>query len=242
MFDEAGAGPLPRGFAYHATSRGLRRLLEASDEVVRTKALSLEELFKLVRALDPTLPNDLCFGSQLLLAFVFALRTEDHCTGKLRWGDIIFERDGSVSVFFPPGKNSRSFRKAAACRREDDLDLSSWLRALAAVLPPSAKTCSSPVFVSFEFGAGGVRLFPTVTSFQFIGRFRSLVRSVLGKDPTLYAGYSLRRGAATEFIKKGVPLPVIKAHVGWSPSSTAIFSYYDHGDPSQMKLASEALV
>ena len=55
-------------------------------------------------------------------------------------------------------------------------------------------------------------------------------------DPVLIAGYSLRRGGVTEMLMSGVPVPIVKRHVGWAPGSEAVDTYYDHHGRHQMRL------
>ena len=57
---------------------------------------------------------------------------------------------------------------------------------------------------------------------------------MLGRSPALYAGYSLRRGGVTEMLMRGVPVPMVKQHVGWSVTSDAVMTYYDHSGHVQM--------
>lgn len=58
-----------------------------------------------MRSLDVSDADSVRFGAQLLMAFFFALRTEDHVNGRLLWGDIYPAEDGSLDVWFPPGKS-----------------------------------------------------------------------------------------------------------------------------------------
>lgn len=234
-------GPLPRSFAFHSTVRGLRRLLGAADEVIRANALSLDEVRQLLESVDFSSPAQVGFGAQLLTAFFFALRTEDHCDGRLRIKDVHSLQDGSVLFVFPPGKSVRHFRHAVSARREDGLDLLRWLKAYLSFLPPAVKAPGLSLFVSFKPSSDGRLLYPPMSRAEFVESLKVSVGNVLGKSPVLYSGYSLRRGGATELIKAGVPLPVIKGHVGWAPSSNAIFSYYDHHGLDQMSLPTSRL-
>jgi hypothetical protein len=88
-----------------------------------------------VRSLDVSDADSVRFGAQLLMAFFFALRTEDHVNGRLLWGDIYPAEDGSLDVWFPPGKSVRVFRLASSAARDDELDLmTSSLNAIADAL------------------------------------------------------------------------------------------------------------
>lgn len=83
LYDGAGAGPLPRGPKFLLFLKGLQRLFGPSDEVVRTRALTVEELERILASLDRAVPEDACFGAQLVVAFFLCLRTEDHTDGRL---------------------------------------------------------------------------------------------------------------------------------------------------------------
>jgi hypothetical protein len=242
LFNETASGPLPRSFAYYSTIRGLRRLLGPADEVVRTTAISLPELALIIRSLNLNDPDEVCFGAESLTAFFFGLRAEDvHSDGRLRMQDIYPESDGSVLVVFPPGKSVRLFRHVACARREDGLDLLDWLKLLYSFLPPGAKAPRRAVFVSFKKGRDGKQHFPPVTRQEWISKFKDKVFKVLNRSPALYAGHSFRRGLATDLIAAEVPLPLIKSHVGWAPSSNAIFAYHDHAARRQKLLPTSKL-
>lgn len=88
LYDNNRAGPLPRGPRFHRFHNGLRRLLGTADAVVRTCAITMEDLAKICDSLHPADPVDACFGAQITVAFFLALRTEDHTGGRLRWGDV----------------------------------------------------------------------------------------------------------------------------------------------------------
>jgi len=121
------------------------------------------------------------------------------------------------------------------------LDVLGWLRKLAAQAPESERDFNAPVFVTPRARAGGGhRLAPTSRT-QFVDLFKLKVQSVLGCDPVLYAGYSLRRGGVTEMLSCGVPLPIIKRHVGWAPGSDAVSTYYDHAGRLQMRIPTAAM-
>lgn len=234
LYDQHGAGPLPRGPAFLLAIRGLRRILGPADTVVRTKALSLEDLSRLVAALSPTDPASTCLAAQMLVAFFLCLRTEDHCAGRLRWGDVYPQVDGGVDFVVPPGKSCSDFRHVAVAPRADHLDVLSWLRRLASFVPPSHRTPSSPLFVSFRRSRAGAARYWASSRKEFIDSFKALVAHVLGVSPTLYAGYSLRRGGVTAMLTAEVPLPAIKQHVRWAPDSDAVFAYYDHSGRAQL--------
>ena len=240
-YDSNGAGPLPRGPRFLRFHSGLRRLLETSDVVVHTRALTLNDVARICGSLDPTNPLDACFGAQVTVAFFLALRTENHADGRLRWGDVYPQEDGSLEFMLPPGKVVRTFRHVAVAARSDVISPRKWLEALAAVLPPSAKALDKPVFVDFAVARDGSTCFPPLSRGKFITRFKEVVSSVLGVSPILYAGYSLRRGGVTAMLAAGVPVPMIKRHVGWSPTSEAINTYYDHTGRVVMRLPTQAL-
>jgi hypothetical protein len=99
---------------------------------------------------------------------------------------------------------------------------------------------SSPVFVRVTT-VNGRRLISPLSRSKFIARFKLAVRDVLGYSPALYAGYSLRRGGVTEMLSHNVPLPVVKRHVGWAPTSDAPMAYYDHHGRLQMRIPTAAM-
>jgi integrase len=241
LFDETACGPLPRSHAFHSTMRGLKRLLGPSDQIVRATAISIQEVAKLLRSVTLTDPDEVCFGAQTLTAYMFGLRAQDHCDGRLRMGDIYPEPSGAVSIVFPPGKSVRLFRHAACVGRNDELDLLSWFKALYGFLPPSAKAPTRAVFVSFKAGRDGKRHYPPVTRQQFISEFKRKVSQVLGRSPALYTAHSLRRGLTTDLISGDCPLPSAKAHIGWTPDSNAIFSYNDTSAMRQKLLPTSRL-
>ena len=242
LYLESGAqDDLPRGRKYMQFVQGVKRLLGAADEVVRTRALSLEQLGTILGALDQSDRAHVSFGAELSVAFFLALRTEDHTGGRLRWGDVYPQADGSVEFLIPPGKSVRRYRRVAIGRRGGVLDSLTWLKRLAALSTPSEREFNQPVFITVETSAAGGRRSRTTTRSAFIASFKSAVRNVLGFDPVLYAGYSLRRGGVTEMLLAGVPLPIIKQHVGWAPGSSAIDSYYDHHGRLQMRMPTERM-
>jgi len=241
LYDLSSNGPLPRGPVFHMALKGLRRLLLPADEVVRSRALELHDLLRLVCSLDITDPDEVCFGAEAVLAFFLCLRTEDHTGGRLCWGDVQYMTDNSVVFILPPGKVVRTFRKVAVSPRGDVLDVRLWLQRLEGFLPADRRTSSSPVFVSFARTQAGSRGYWPVTAGGFVRRLKSKVLSVLGYDPTLFAGYSLRRGGVTALVTALVPLPAIKRHVGWTPDSTAVFTYYDHHGHTQLLMPTAML-
>ena len=241
LFDSAGAGPLPRGPKFLLFLKGLMRLLGPADEVVRTRALGVEELHKILASLDRAVPEDACFGAQLVVAFFLCLRTEDHTDGRLRWGDIYPQGDGSVEFLLVPGKSVRRFRRCAIDAKTGLLSAAGWLASLAEHVPAAARGAKDPVFVSFVRSRDGLRRHPPLSRSVFIARFKRAVQEVLGFSPALYVGYSLRRGGVTELLSQGVPLPVVKRHVGWVPTSDVPMFYYDHHGRVQMRLPTQAM-
>jgi hypothetical protein len=240
LYNDAEAGELPRSARFLLFKRGLKRLLGPADEVVPTTALGVGELSDMLASLDQCNPEDVRFGAQVTVAFFLALRTEDHTDGRLRWGDIYPQSDGSVEFVLPPGKSVRRYRRVAISAKEGLLNALRWLRKLAAFTPAWARQSTMPVFVSFGRLAVGGRPRPLSRS-EFIARFKRAVVEVLKCSPVLYAGYSLRRGGVTEMLMSDVPVPMIKRHVGWAPGSEAICSYYDHAGKLQMRMPTAAM-
>lgn len=234
LWMEAGLGDLPRGPAYQLTRRGLERLLGPADVVVRTRAISVAELKAIVDALNPACPEDIVFALELIVAFFLCLRTEDHTAGRLRWGDVYVQRDGSVEFLIPPGKSVRFFRHVACAARTDSLDVRLWLERLAAVVPAANRKAEHPVFVSFVAAGDGLVRYQAVSRNYFISDFKLAVQRVLGCDPALYAGYSLRRGGVTELLSRSCNMAAVKRHVGWTKDSNAVYDYYDHQGKPQM--------
>jgi hypothetical protein len=243
LFDNSGAGALPRSPGFNVFLRGIIRLFGPSDEVVRTRALGVEELHRILSALDPSVPEEACFGAQIVVAFFLALRTEDHTNGRLRWGDIYLQQDGSVEILLSPGKSVRRFRRTAIAAKTGVLSANYWLRQHAAHLPPGAGPLAfnTPVFVYASVARDGSTSWKPQSAGTFIKRFKTVVQSVLQCSPSLYSGYSLRRGGVTEMLSSNVPIAIIKAHVGWVASSNAHCTYYDHAGRLQMRLPTMAM-
>jgi hypothetical protein len=240
VYTLSGAGDLPRSPVFKMFQAGVRRLFGAADEVVQIKAIQFAEMVTILDSLSWDDPADVCFGAQMLTAFFLALRTEDHTGGRLRWGDVFPQAD-YVQFKLAPGKSTKSFRRVAIAARSDHLDVRMWLGRLAAFIPAQYRGPEAPVFVSFAPSRDGFYRFLPLSRHAFIKRFKEAVRTVLGFDPHLYAGYSLRRGGVTALLSAGVPPAVIKRHVGWAPLSDAINAYYDHSGIAQMLLPTQAL-
>ena len=241
MYDSAGAGPLPRGPKFQRFFRGLKRLFGPLDPVVRQRAITVADLTVLVKALDPANPQDCCFACQLIIAFFLALRTEDHTDGRMQWRDIFARSDGSVEFYLRPGKSTRFFRHVTIAARSDCLDLLPWLRLLHSYIPPWAAKERRPVFVSFSMSSGGRQSYPPLSRAKFVHRLKELVKSQLGHDPTLFSGYSLRRGAVTAILSADKPVAAVKRHVGWAPGSDTYNLYYDAEGRAQQLLPTAGL-
>ena len=69
LWTESGAGALPRGTVFKLGIRGLKRIFAGADEVVRMQALSLDEVAKMLATLKWDVPDDVCFGTQILSSF-----------------------------------------------------------------------------------------------------------------------------------------------------------------------------
>ena len=164
--------------------------------------------------------------------------------GRLRWKDIYLQADGSVEVVLPPGKSCRTFRTVAIVAREDVLDAGLWLGRVAASLPAERRVGDFPVFVSFVRTRAGLCNYWAVSRGQFVDRFKKGVKDVLGFDPRMYAGYSLRRGGVTEVLSAPLPppMPAVKHTAGWVPDSTAFNKYFDSTGHKQLRLPSAALL
>jgi hypothetical protein len=193
LFESSGAdNELPRGRAYMQFCKGVMRLFGPADEVVRTRALGLEELLLILGKVNVMDREQVCFAAQITVAFFLALRTEDHTDGRLQWGDVYPQPDGSVEFLLPPGKSVRRFRRVAIAHREGLLSAITWLRLLAALTPESARGPDQPIFSTFKAATWTAPArFEPLSRSTFIYRFKESVRAVLKVDPVLYAGYSL---------------------------------------------------
>jgi hypothetical protein len=240
LYNAAGAGKLPRDHSFKEFTRGLSRLFGTADEVVRTTALSTADLHNICEKLDWSNPTDVCFGAQIITAFFLALRTEDHVDGRLRWGDV-YPQATDVEFVLPPGKSVRVFRHVAVAARSDILNLLPWLSALASFLPDWARAPHRPVFVSFAPSADGVYRYLPAKRAAFTAAFKAAVRASVGKNPALYAGYSLRRGGVTAMLAAGIPVAILKRHVGWAPGSEAFNLYYDHSGYEHKRMPTRGL-
>ena len=114
LYNDNGAGELPRTAKFLLFKRGLKRLFGPADEVVTATALGVEELEAILASLDHSVPGDVRFGAQIVVAFFLTLRTEDHTEGRLRWGDIYPQGDtaGQERQALPPGGGGRKARRA----------------------------------------------------------------------------------------------------------------------------------
>jgi hypothetical protein len=238
LFASSGAdNELPRGRVYIQFCKGIMRLFGPADEVVRTRALGMDELGLILSQINLKSREQVCFGAQITVAFFLALRTEDHTDGRLRWGDVYPQADGSVEFLLPPGKSVRRFRRVCIAHRGGLFSAITWLRLLASLTPESARGHEQPIFSVFKPATiTAPARFDPISRSVFIFRLKEAVRVVLKVDPVLYAGYSLRRGGVTEMLLSGVPVPMVKRHVGWAPGSHAVNAYYDHHGRPQMRL------
>ena len=237
---EAGAGELPRGQIYKLGVRGLKRIFESPDEPVQMLALTLDNVADMLRPLDFKVAEDVSFGVQILVGFNLALRPEDYTDGHLRWGDFAIERDGSVQFYLPPGKSSSTWRKVAVAAKTGLLNLAAWLIQQATFFPSYAKAPTRPVLVSFAHMGQAVPLH-ALSRAKFIARLKKAASAVTGEPQHRFAAYSLRRGAVTAMLMAHVPMPIIKAHAGWTADSQAIHLYYDHHGREQQRMPTAAL-
>ena len=194
LFASSGAdNELPRGRAYMQFCKGVMRLFGPADEVVRTRALGLEELLLILGQVNVMDMEQVCFAAQITVAFFLALRTdpEDHTDGRLRWGDVYPQADGSVEFLLPPGKSVRRFRRVTIAHREGLLSAITWLRLLVVLTPESDRGPDQPIFSTFKPATWTAPArFEPLSRSTFIFRFKESVRAVLKVDPVLYVGYS----------------------------------------------------
>lgn len=242
LFDSHDQGPLPRGPGFLLLMKGLNRILTAPDKAVKARALSLHDVMALVVAADEQSKTDVVFCAQVIVAFFLALRTEDHTGGRLLWGDVFMQEDGSVDFLIPPGKSVKVSRHVSIAARADCLDAALWLNRLFRLLPPRYRSPVSPVFVQFQAtNLGGFRCC-ALTRKAFVDILKTKVSAILGCEPVLFSGYSLRRGGATAMVTSQVPLPAVNSHVGWAPTSRAVFGYFDPCSGRQRQLPTAMLV
>lgn len=239
LWTESGVGPLPRGVLFKLGMRGLKRIFSAADEVVRMLALTLDQVAAMLAPLDWDEPSDVSFGAELLLGFFLALRPEDYTDGRLRWGDFVIYPD-RIEFYLPPGKSSSTWRKTSVAARKGRLNLAAWLTRLASFLPRTSRTTTSPVFVNFT-RVGQASPLHALSRSAFIARLKTSAAAVTGEPEHRFAAYSLRRGAVTAMLMALVPMPIIKAHAGWTADSQAIHLYYDHNGTKQQLMPTAAL-
>lgn len=238
------AGKLPRGPAFMLFMQGLKRLFAAADTVVRAKAITVPDLLAVVRSVDNSSASEVCFTAEVVTAFFLALRTEDHVAGRLRWGDVYAQADGSVHFMLPPGKSTSEFRFIPVAVRTDELDLLPWLRRLAQFVPAERLAPHCPIFVSFKRTRGGVCRYWPVSRTQFTSQLKLAVRLVLNYNPQLYSGYSLRRGFVTAVMSAPAPPPVaaLNRHAGWTIESQQHKRYFDGTGLEQALMPSASLL
>jgi hypothetical protein len=244
LWDEAGAGPLPRDRSFKICVRGLKRLLDGPDEVRRTSAIGLLELGRMVGSLSWDSPTDVTLGCMLIVGFFLALRTEDLADGRLTWGCIYPQANGDCFFSLPPGKSVRRHRRAGIAARTDVLSFLPWLDRLSSFLPESAKRPHSPLFPSFDAASHSTSTrasFAAVSRSRFTAQLKALVRVSLQVSPVYFSGYSLRRGGVTAMLMAGISPAILKSHVGWSPASEAFNLYYDHSGLAQQLIPTLAL-
>ena len=72
-----------------------------------------------------------------------------------------------------------------------------------------------------------------------VGAYFSLSHTVNSLDSFMSAVQSMWNDA--EMLMAGVPVPMIKRHVGWAPGSEAVNGYYDHAGRFQMLMPTAAM-
>ena len=120
-------GGLPRRTKYIQFCKGINRMFSSADEVVRTRALGMEELVAILQAINRSCREQVAFTAQIVVAFFLCLRTEDHVDAKLLWGDVYPQEDGSVEFLLAPGKSVRRYRRTAIAARPGVLSAIDWL-------------------------------------------------------------------------------------------------------------------
>ena len=91
---------LPRDHLFLATKRGLKRVFNPIDKILRAYPLSFDQVRLILSLLDSTSFDDVVFGFWLSLSFVWALRPDDWIHGRLTWGDIARRLDGGTQLQF----------------------------------------------------------------------------------------------------------------------------------------------
>lgn len=191
---------------------------------MRTRVITVEDLKRIVSALDPNIAADCSLATQFIIAFFLVLRTEDHTNGKMLWKNIKVQQEGSIEFLLRLGKSNRSFRVVAMAARTNCLDLLSWpLDGQPTTHVHDAESLCVCDTLSLTNRGGGAR------------HFRISIRGALQDprqvrpwraDPTLYAGYSLHRGGVTAILSALKPVPAIVRHVSWTESLNTINKYW----------------
>ena len=205
-----GCGELPRGELYARLQKGLTNTFGLVDHSVSKQAFTMQDLANIhqhINVLSFEGARDWCM---LTLAFFGLLRIGEYCDGGLRMQDITLYRWG-IKLVIPFSKTATYPVEIRIAARGDD-DLLCPARALRNYIqylhPLLTSSLSTPLFLKEPFA-----LVP-VTASAFTLRIHAFA-TLLRKDPSSYAGHSLRRGGATALYIAGVPEAVIQQHGRW---------------------------
>ena len=223
---------LPRRQLYDNTVASLRNLYGNVDFSVPKAALTVEDLVAIYSQLDTRYFEHARDWCAILLAFFGLLRISEYMNAGLRVRHVQRVAAGlDVTVLCSktsaaPATISVSCRNDILCPLRAFNGYYDFLKRL-----NLSQRQDDPLFV-FRFGNGVDRF---MTDSQFVSVLRTHVKAAFpGRDASLYAGHSLRRGGATAMILAGVPEPVLKAHGRWS--SDTYQRYYDSAHNASVRL------
>lgn len=222
-----GLGELPRGNLYARVQAGLKNTFGLSDHSTPKQAFTLSDLAHIRSLMNPASFFDARDWSMLTLAFFALLRIGEYCGGGLRMRDVQLHFWG-VQITIPFSKTStHPAQVKVAARGEDDLlcpahALRLYLRF---IHPAHLANPSCPLFLNHPLIESGV------SAESFTKRIHAFA-AALGRDPTQFAGHSLRRGGATALYLAGVPEAVIQQHGRWR--SLAVRGYLETSERHQL--------
>ena len=205
---------LPRDHLFLATKRGLKRVFNPIDKILRAYPLSFDQVRLILSLLDSTSFDDVVFGFWLSLSFVWALRPDDWIHGRLTWGDIARRLDGGYSVTVYPGKGSLHHgavtRELPSIGASAGVNPSYWLLCLIILLPSDFRNPDQPVFVRPSRSKGHDSYILVESSWFASKLLRCFSKTFDEPPPRKLTAYSARRGGATAYAKAGLQKSAIK--------------------------------
>ena len=215
------AGPLPRGAEFSDVKAGLKRLLAAPDQRRQADALLVKDLQTIFTRLSPHVFAHVRFKAQACLSFSMVFRTQDHTGGRLRFKHVFIASDNALEVHVPPGKSSEGYTLLSAMPVVWGLPLYQSIVDYLDFIPLSSRRPDAPFFQEDP------SIMSAVSRGRFTAQLKMHARRSLGKDPSRIAGYSLRRGAVTEAVSRGVPGISIQHQGKWRSDMWHV--YFDRG-------------